>query len=111
MTTKKDKAPAQQALATIATDGYRLAKVDAKQLLAVVSENFGPGGLSPADLERIKVPSGGAQSWETTDPLTGVTSPVKAIDGIIIAWTPQRAYWATRYSGGSEPPQCSSTED
>ena len=89
---------------------YKLAQVDAPALIKIVEENFGPGALRFSDLERIKVPTGGAQTWETIDTRTGESVPAKSIEGIILAWQPQRAYWPTRYSGGSEPPACSSND-
>ena len=89
---------------------YKLAQIGAQDLLRVVQENFGPGMLRFTDLERIKVPTGGVQSWETTDTLTGEITPIKAIEGIILAWQPARAYWPSRYSGASDPPACSSSD-
>ena len=89
---------------------YKLAQVDAPALLKIVEENFGPGMLRFSDLERIKAPTGGGQTWETIDTLTGEVVPSKTIEGIILAWQPQRAYWPTKYSGVSEPPACASSD-
>lgn len=69
--------------------------------------NLGAGGMSQADLERIKIPAGGATSWEIST-LSG-TDSVKELQGVVVYSRYVRSYWAQKYGAGeSGPPQCSS---
>jgi hypothetical protein len=66
----------------------RMNPVEAKDLL---SDALGGAALSIADLDRIKVPSGGGTSWEVPS-LDGETA-TKTIEGVIIHRATRRAYW------------------
>jgi|WetSurMetagenome_2_1015567.scaffolds.fasta_scaffold03374_9 hypothetical protein len=89
---------------------YAITKMDAKDLAAVISDAAGANGLSPQDLDRVKIPSGGGLAWEITT-LEGVES-VKDLMGIIIHHQDARAYWSKQIeeAGGNQPPDCSSTD-
>jgi len=70
----------------------------------IIEDNFGDDGFSPADLDRLKVPSGGGQAWDIPD-----EDPQRFVDGIIIHRQPTRSFWfAGRGEGGQEdtPPDC-----
>lgn len=81
---------------------------DVEAMGAVMKENVGEGGITPFDLDRIKVPAGGGLTWELPS-LDGEIIESKTVDGIIVYWKEPRAYWATKYedSGGGTPPDCS----
>jgi hypothetical protein len=94
-------------LITIGEDSAFLAlRTDADSLTEMIRENVGPEGFSPADLDRINVPAGGATSWEVPT-LTGEES-VKTIEGVVVARGRRRAYWPDSYSGANDAPACSS---
>jgi len=69
----------------------------------VIQENIGDT-ISPSDLDRIKVPSGGMTMWEV--PTLEGHENVKEIEGIIVYWKDVRAFWAKEYDGESVPPDC-----
>jgi hypothetical protein len=77
-------------------------------LQEALTENVGDDQLSEFDIDRVRMPTGGGTTWEVPT-LEGVQS-TQVIEGIIIAWFNRRAYWAGEYSGGNEPPQCSSLD-
>jgi len=74
----------------------------------IVSENLGNDGLSAYDLDRVKIPAGGATSFEV--PALDGEESVKEIEGIIIFWKGTRAYWPEKFNGENNPPQCSSID-
>jgi hypothetical protein len=61
------------------------------------------------DLTRIRVPAGGATTFEIPSRI-GEDEASKQIEGIILFHKASRAYWESKYSGGSEPPDCSSND-
>jgi hypothetical protein len=74
----------------------------------VIEDNFGEDGFSVADLDRLKVPSGGGTSWDIPD-----EDPARFVEGVIIHKQPTRSFWfKARGEGGEEdsPPDCYSTE-
>lgn len=94
----------------VAVDNYAVVKQDTTELVAVMQENLGDGGLSAFDLPKVKIPTGGAQSWEV--PTLDGGESVKALEGVIVYWREPRAYWVQNFdeSGGGTPPDCSSNE-
>lgn len=58
----------------------------------------------------VKVPSGGGTAFEIPTPDGDDTDVVKEIEGVIVHHHPVNAYWAEEYSGGNEPPDCSSMD-
>lgn len=86
---------------------YKALSVPAQQLGDMLRQNIGAQGLKPTDLDKIKVPAGGGQSWEIPT-LKGVeSSPV--IEGIILHFKDVRTYWKER-DGGNNPPDCSAAD-
>ena len=74
----------------------------------IIEDNFGDDGFSPADLDRIKVPSGGGQAWDIPD-----EDPARYIEGVIVHKQPTRSFWFKgRGEGGEEdgPPDCYSPD-
>lgn len=77
-------------------------------LAQIIEDNFGDEGFSPADLDRITVPSGGGQAWTIPD-----EDPSRFIEGVVVHKQPTRSFWfAARGEGGEEdgPPDCSSPD-
>ena len=76
----------------------------------IISENLGDEGLSYADLERMKMPSGKSRAWiaETSEGQLNLTE----IKGVIIHHQKTRAYWekSIEESSGNMPPDCSSED-
>lgn len=89
---------------------YALVKADPKLLPQIMQENVGAGGLTPFDLDRIKVPAGGGTIWEVPT-IEGIANEER-VDGVIIYWREPRAYWSESFdeSGGGTPPECSSED-
>ena len=67
------------------------------------------GKQSMNDLEKIKVPSGGTTSWEVIGK-NGEEEMVKALEVVVVAAQDVRVFYATKYSGGNEPPDCASLD-
>jgi hypothetical protein len=57
--------------------------------------------------EKIKIPSGGGLTFEVPGE-DGEPEPVKEINGVIIYHHPVYMRYETKYSGGSNPPDCGS---
>ncbi len=101
---------ASKELARIDTDAYAITQAG-NDIADILTENVGEeGGLTPFDLDRIKVPSGGGAAWEV--PTLEGSDVVKELSGVIVYWRSPRAYWATGIdeAGGGAPPDCSSDD-
>ena len=95
MATKKDALVAQD------TGFLALANAD---LGAMMAEEL--DGLD-AGFERIKVPSGGGIMFEVPGE-DGDPEAVKEFSAVILHHHPLHAYYATKYTGGNQPPDCAS---
>ena len=95
-------------VAVIPYSNFAVVKSDPSVMKEIMAENIGEGGITPFDLDRIKVPSGGGLTWEIPN-IDGEILETKMVDGIIVYWKEPRAYWATQFedSGGGTPPDCS----
>lgn len=91
----------------LADTGYLVLQKDSN-IVEIVEENLGSEGVSSYDLDRVKIPAGGATAFEVPT-LEGEES-VKEIEGIIIFWKTARAYWPEKFNGENNPPQCSSVD-
>lgn len=119
MAKKKKKATeAETAVATkapaalvLAKANFALAKFSLDQLVESVKENFEDEELGPNDLDRIRVPSGGALAWSIPDIDEGEKS-AKTIEGVMLMYRTARAYWSVGMDegGGNLPPDCSSQD-
>lgn len=87
----------------------RMAPDEAQELL---QDALGGDTLSFSDLDRIKVPSGGGQSWEIPS-LTGDVS-ARVLEGVIVHKEDRRAYWPytveDRPDDSDGRPDCQSTD-
>jgi len=77
----------------------------------VMAENFGgPDALGPNDLEQVKIPAGGATTWE----LPSLEGPVaeKTLTGIILARRSTRRFWQESLDDADEAsaPDCASDD-
>lgn len=91
----------------VADTGYLVLQKDSN-IVEIVEENLGSEGVSAYDLDRVKIPAGGATAFEVPT-LEGEES-IKEIEGIIIFWKTARAYWPEKFNGENNPPQCSSVD-
>lgn len=87
-------------------------QLDPTSLLEALRENIGAEPLSPADLDRVKVPAGGATYWSVPTLDNPEGEPAKAITGVIVVTSLRRAYWREAFadSGGGNPPDCYSDD-
>ena len=104
---KKQEAPVPVEISP-ETGQYAIMTMQSGEIAEILNENLGGEQLTAADLETVTVPAGGGLTW-TINSIDGEIE-TKQIDGIIIFSTITRAYWPTKYEGGSEPPQCSSQD-
>lgn len=83
---------------------------DIRALQEAMSENLGGAAISPFDLDKVQIPSGGGLAW-TVPTLEGETSSPD-VTGIIVHVQNARAYWAQAFgeSGGGTPPDCTSDD-
>lgn len=58
--------------------------------------------------DRIKLPTGGGTAFEVPTIEDGESEMVKELVGVIVYNHPAYAYYANKYSGGSNPPDCGS---
>lgn len=82
-------------------------------LAEAMQENLGGASLGTFDFERIKVPSGKSIAWQYVDADTGKPKITETIEGIVVAWNDQKAYWKQsldEQGAVSGPPQCFSVD-
>lgn len=92
------KVPGSDFLALASTEqGNRLSEI--------LKENFGPRGITPSDLPRIKIPAGGSLSWELDDDETA-----KSFDAVILAHREGRRYYKDRQVQEGKQPDCYSPD-
>lgn len=80
------------------------------EIASAIAANVGTGGISPFDLDRVRVPAGGGLSFQVPS-LDGETEE-RELAGVIVAWRSPRAYWRESFdeTGGGTPPDCSSDD-
>lgn len=83
-------------------------RMDANELQELIRENVGAEGITPRDLDRVKVPSGGGTTWEV--PTIEGDKALKSIQGVIVHRATRRAYWPNKYDGSGEQPDCYSDD-
>lgn len=84
------------------------ALVHGSEAIQTIRTNLMGEEVTPNDLPKIKVPTGGGVAWTVATP-DGDEDAVKRLDGIVIHVARRRAYWASTETMG-EPPQCSSSD-
>ena len=91
------------AIATTDTSKFALMQFDTSSFREVVEANLG-GDLSPSDLPRVKVPTGGGQTWSI--PSADGETDEKELIGVIVYSRMVRAYWSGKFDGQNNPPEC-----
>jgi hypothetical protein len=83
---------------------------DPAQVVSIIRANLGPGGLSAFDLDAVKVPAGGATTWQY--PTASGVEDRKTFEGVLIYRRDVKAYWehGLEESGGGSPPDCRSED-
>jgi hypothetical protein len=89
-------------------DDYAALSISKDELRDIVQENLAGQTIGEFDLDRIKMPAGGGTSWEVPG-LEG-TETKKEIFGVVLLHKESRSFWKEEYSGGSQPPDCSSPD-
>lgn len=67
-------------------------------------------GLGAIPFDRVKIPSGGGLAFEVPGDDEESPDMEKELVGVILHHHPVNAYWAERFAGGNEAPDCSSTD-
>jgi len=93
--------------AKIEKGGFVALNIKPGELQEAFQANLGDEGISPLDLQRIKIPTGGSLSWEV--PTLEGTEAAKTVEGVIVAWQDCKGYWGKDFAGG-EPPLCQSLD-
>ncbi|MDI9585573.1 MAG: hypothetical protein QM473_15225 [Acidobacteriota bacterium] len=86
---------------------YR-ALAQAVDVAEVVTANLGFAGLNVHDLDKVKIPAGGALTFEL--PTLQGTVAVDELRGIIIGMVDYRTFFAGAFTGDGSPPDCSSAD-
>ena len=76
-------------------------------LAEVIAEEM--DGLS-IEFDRVKIPSGGGLAFEVPGDDPDEPDMKKEIVGVIVDQHAVNAYWAVKYSGQNNPPDCSSMD-
>lgn len=96
-------------IAVIEPGGFLALNHTVEEVKDIVEANLAGQEVSEFSLRRVGVPAGGATRWEIDDGL-GNTESVEELSGIIVVKRNTRAYWEGEFTGGNEPPQCSSRD-
>ena len=98
-------------LTVIGGHSFLALKFAPDELRQLVEDNIGGGSVNPTSFDRVRVPSGGAKTWEVPnlDAKDGVES-AREINGIILFWHDTRTYWQEAYTGEMRQPDCSSPD-
>lgn len=75
---------------------------------AVIAANLEGETVSFSDLDRIKVPSGGATTWKI--PSLDGEKKADEFEGIVAMFKCGRSYWESEYTGEGTPPDCASLD-
>jgi hypothetical protein len=62
------------------------------------------------EFDRVKIPSGGGLAFEVPGDDPDNPDTAKEIIGIMVDHHPVNAYWKDKFSGGNNPPDCSSMD-
>ena len=99
-------AKAKEQLPAVVDAEHYPALVGGVALVQTIRENMGGEEISPADLNVVKMPTGGSTTWEI--PTAGESVATKTITGIIVHITRRRAFWKPGPLGS--PPDCRSSD-
>lgn len=77
------------------------------ELAELMADSLGDMELSPRDLPRVKVPSGGGLLWTTV--VEGKATGTDALEGVLTYFRKQRAFWTDPNPKGNAP-DCTSLD-
>jgi len=100
--------PAAAPLALVGDSEFAILKSDPGAIQELLDENMGAAGLNIGLLDRVAMPAGGGTVWAV--PTLEGDEPAETIEGVIIYKQDIRGYYDTPYTGGHEPPTCSSQD-
>lgn len=86
---------------------FKLVTLTGDLAAAVAEEMEGLGALS---FDRVKIPAGGGTAFELPGETEDDTESATEIVGVILDHNPVNAYWANKFAGGNEHPDCSSND-
>lgn len=91
-----------------ATQYPALSKETRSRTMQVIAENTDGEGLTPRDLDRVKMPSGDALFFNLRTPESPDGEPKKELRGVILHMKKTRVYYATSFEegGGNDAPDC-----
>jgi hypothetical protein len=92
-------------------ENYAVMQLDLVELAEVVRENLGGSQIDIFQLDRVKVPAGGATVWQVPD----LDAPkgyvnLETLEGILIYFSDGNGYWPDEFTGAGTPPTCSSED-
>lgn len=93
---------------TTTTNQFALFSRPVDKIAEIMKANIGEGRISIANLDRVKVPTGGGNAWSV--PGLNGDEMQKEIQGILIYWKQSRAFWRQEYTGKSQEPDCRSED-
>lgn len=70
-----------------------------EQLASIVDEDF-----NTSSMPELTIPKAGSLKWDLDD------TALKTVRGTILCWQQVRVYYADEFTGGNEPPDCSSDD-
>lgn len=91
------------AIINTASEQYPILASGGGKMAEVLAENFGGEAISPEDLLKIKVPTGGGRQWAVG------TEATATLDGVILHIARRRGWWENPNPTG-DPPSCSSND-
>lgn len=78
-----------------------------QEVMEILEENM--QGVAP-EFPRVKIPSGGGISFEIPGDNPDEPDSVKELEGVVLDHYPVNAFWAKKFSGENNPPDCASLD-
>lgn len=95
-------------LATVPEQSNYVTLLSDPDMALAIRENIG-GQITPFMLPRVRIPTGGTNSWTLVD-VNGEMYPSKALTGVIVHYATWRGYWREPFGIGNQFPDCSSRD-
>lgn len=88
---------------------YAALQLTPTDLQDLITSNLAPGeSIGVRDLPRVKIPGGGATTWEV--PTINGEQATKELRGVLVQVATRRTFWRTEYTGANDPPDCFSPD-
>ena len=78
-----------------------------QEVMEILEENM--AGATP-EFPRVKIPSGGGIAFEVPGDNPDEPDSVKELEGVVLDHYPVNAYWARKFTGENNPPDCASLD-